>query len=128
MSEQERVNGAVGWVDLTVDDADGVAAFYEAVLGWTRHPVAMDGYDDFAMLRSDGEAVSGVCHARGSNAGLPAAWLMYVNVPDLQASLDQTRELGGEVLHGPRSLGSHGSMAVIRDPAGAVLALMGPPS
>ncbi|MEZ4449340.1 MAG: hypothetical protein R3B09_07670 [Nannocystaceae bacterium] len=45
----------------------------------------------------------------------------------MEASLANTRELGGEVLQGPRDLGAYGTMAVIRDPAGAVLGLIQPP-
>jgi hypothetical protein len=119
--------GAVVWRDLTVPDADGIADFYRAVCGWSSEPVAMDGYNDHAMTRADGEVVGGVCHARGPNADLPPAWLVYVQVADLRASLDEVRARGGEVIREPRALGSYGEMAVIRDPAGAALALMGPP-
>lgn len=47
-----------------------------------------------------------------------------VIVTDLEASLEQCRKRGGTVLLGPRDLGSYGRMGVIRDPAGASIALM----
>ena len=59
----------------------------------------------------------------GANAGLPAQWLIYVTVDDLKSSIDKTVSLGGEVLHGPRPMGG-GELCVIRDPAGAMLALV----
>ena len=69
-----------------------------------------------------GEAMAGVCHARGSNADLPPQWLIYIVVMDVERSARRCSELGGEVMAGPRPLGN-GRFCVIRDPAGAVCAL-----
>jgi len=41
--------GTVGWIDLTVDDAEGVREFYERVVGWESSRVSMDSYDDYSM-------------------------------------------------------------------------------
>ena len=30
------------------------------------------------------QPVSGICHARGSNADLPPVWLIYITVADLE--------------------------------------------
>ena len=78
---------------------------------------------DFTMLDAEETPVAGVCHARGSNAGLPAQWMIYIHVADLDASIASCRESGGEVLAGPKSFGVTSRYAVIRDPAGAVAAL-----
>jgi len=96
------------------------------VVGW--EPRAHDlgdgvDYVDYDMLSpSTGETVAGVCHARGTNAGVPPVWLVYITVADVDASARRAVELGGEVLDGPRRMGS-GRFAVIRDPAGAICAL-----
>lgn len=129
MSADHPEPGRIAWTDLTVEDADGVRDFYQAVVGWTVQPVDMaEGYQDWALCTPEsGEPVAGVCHARGPNAGLPPVWLVYVNVADLDASLAACRARGGEVLRDPRELGSYGRVAVIRDPAGATLALIEPP-
>lgn len=125
-SGQDEV-GRIGWVDLTVPDADAVRDFYKGVVGWTSAATDMGGYDDWTMmLPTTGEAVAGVCHARGPNTGLPAQWLVYVTVADLDRSLARCAELGGALVAGPRDIGGHGRMAVIRDPAGAVMALREP--
>ncbi len=122
-SGQDEV-GSIGWVDLTVADADRLRDFYRAVVGWTPTAVDMGGYDDWTMnLPVSGMAVAGVCHARGVNAGLPAQWLMYVTVADLDHSIARCMELGGAVIAEPKDIGGHGRYAVVRDPAGAVLAI-----
>lgn len=118
--------GSIGWVDLTVEDAGAIRDFYVDVVGWKPEPVDMGGYDDFNMARPDGTPAAGVCHARGTNADLPASWLVYVNIPDLDGSLERCRARGGEVVVGPREMGNGARYAVIRDPAGAVMALFQP--
>lgn len=123
MAEQSQV-GKAGWMDLTVEDAPAVRDFYAAVVGWEPQPVSMGDYSDFNMaLPESGEPVAGVCHARGSNAGLPPVWLVYWVVADLEASVEACRQGGGEVVAGPRGMGGQGRYAVLRDPAGAPFAL-----
>lgn len=119
--------GTIVWRDLTVADAEAVRDFYAAVVGWHTEPVDMGGYVDFSMVApASGETVAGVCHARGSNADLPPQWLMYVTVADLDAALAACAEHGGETAATPRPLAG-GRFAVVRDPAGAVLAVYEPP-
>lgn len=126
MGAESSSLGSIVWTDLTVEDAEDVRDFYRRVVGWGAEGVDMGGYQDFNMLSGEGEAVAGVCHARGSNADIPPAWLVYVTVEDVEESARRAEELGGEVVTGPRGLGEHGHFCVVRDPAGAVLALFEP--
>ena len=120
-------SGAIAWVDLTVPNAPELRDFYSAVVGWTPQDVKMGDYADYTMRASaDGEAVAGVCHAKGTNVGLPKQWLVYVSVPDLDASLAECVKRGGTVFRARASMGSYGDFAVIQDPAGAVMALIQP--
>lgn len=114
--------GTPAWFDLTVPDADRLRDFYASVVGWTPSPINMDGYSDYVMSNPQGDGVAGVCHARGPNAKLPPMWLIYVSVADLAKALAQVRELGGAVID-ERNMGGN-AFAVIRDPAGAHMALM----
>jgi predicted enzyme related to lactoylglutathione lyase len=117
--------GTITWQDLTVGNAEALRDFYAAVVGWTPKPVRMGDYADFTM-NADGEAIAGLCHARGGNADLPPQWLIYITVEDLDHSIEQCERLGGTVIAPPRGL-SGGRFCVIRDPAGAVCALYQPP-
>ena len=119
--------GTIGWFDLTVPNAEAVRDFYQAVTGWSASEVAMGGYSDYCMTPpGQTDPVAGVCHARGHNADLPAQWLIYITIADLDASISQCTAHGGQVLAGPKSLAGQGRMCVIRDPAGAVAALFEP--
>lgn len=115
--------GTVGWKDLTVENAESVRDFYMAVAGWTAQPIDMGGYDDYVMLPpGGGEPVGGICHRRGANTDVPAQWLLYIVVADLEAALVQVAQRGGRVLTAPRAAGG-GRFAAISDPSGAVSAL-----
>ena len=118
--------GKIGWIDMTVDDADSLRDFYQQVVGWQVEDTSMGDYSDYTMLSpGDGEAVAGVCHARGSNADLRGGWLIYITVADVDASAATCVEMGGKILVEPRGLAG-GRFCVIEDPAGAVSALYQP--
>jgi predicted enzyme related to lactoylglutathione lyase len=77
------------------------------------------------MSPGDGDAIAGVCHARGSNANLPGGWLIYITVADVAASAAACVANGGKLVVEPRSLAG-GTFCVIKDPAGATSALYQP--
>lgn len=116
--------GRIEWMDLTVDDASHVRNFYTSVVGWSSSEVDMGSYSDFNInLPDTQDTIAGVCHSRGSNANIPSQWLIYVRVESVADSAEKCKKLGGEVLDGPRRMGgSH--FCVIKDPAGAVMALL----
>jgi predicted enzyme related to lactoylglutathione lyase len=119
--EKEATLGTIAWRDLTVPDAERLREFYCKVVGWSSQE--MDG--DFNMIPPGGGApAAGICYARGPNARLPPQWLMYVLVEDVEASARIAVAEGGTIVDGPRVAG-FGKICVIRDPAGAVLALYG---
>ncbi len=119
--------GSVNWMDLTVPNASEVREFYAAVVGWKSVGLNMGGYEDYCMNRpKGGKTVAGICHKRGANKDLPAAWLIYITVADLDASLKACKAKGGKVLRKIRDAGAMGRYVVIQDPAGAVCALFQP--
>lgn len=121
MSTPTPAAGSISWMDLMVADAEK-RRFYEAVAGWTATPVDMGGYSDHCMNAADGQNAAGICHARGENAGLPAQWLIYINIADLDIAVANCHREGGRIVAPVRNM-EGGRMAVIQDPAGAVAAL-----
>lgn len=118
--------GKITWTDLTVPNAEEVRDFYARVVGWEVDEVDMGGYADYMMLLPGTEdGVAGICFAKGSNANLPAQWLVYITVADITASVAACTANGGKVLDGPRPMGD-AQFACIQDPAGAVCALYQP--
>lgn len=116
--------GRIAWTDLTIENAEDIRDFYQSVVGWNSTSFDMGGYEDYCMSPPDEEMpVAGVCHARGKNADLPAQWLIYITVKNLDAAIAACSERGGEVIAGPRKQGETDRYCVIRDPAGAVCGL-----
>lgn len=126
MSEENKI-GTIGWIDLTVDQAEEIKDFYSKVVGWKAEPVSMGDYNDFSMIAPEsGQSAAGICHAQGTNEGIPAKWLIYITVENLEESIRQCNESGGKVVFGPKAMGEYGSFCVIEDPAGAVAGLIEP--
>ena len=116
--------GRIEWMDLTVPDAGYLKKFYTSVVGWSSNEVDMGSYSDFNLnLPGTEDTIAGVCHARNSNANIPSQWLIYVRVESVADSAEQCKKMGGEVLDGPRRMGGS-NFCVIKDPAGAVMALL----
>ncbi len=123
----EMSPGEILWQDLTVSNSIEVRDFYRKVIGWDCIPEDMGGYEDYHMVvPPTGDSVAGVCHARSENADLPAVWLIYIVVEDVEESAKLCMDLGGKVLVKPRNMGA-GRFCVIQDPADAICALYRPP-
>lgn len=122
--ETEKTTGAITWIDLTVPEGERLRDFYADVIGWKTMDISMGDYNDYCMISPDDDVVrSGVCHQRGVNKDLPPAWIMYVNVADLDASLEAVKKGGGEMIGDIRKMGEKARYCIIKDPAGAYLGL-----
>lgn len=112
----------IGWLDLTVANAEGIRDFYAAVCNWGWSDVEMGGtYQDYVMTaHASGEATGGICHSLGQNAALPPVWIPYFQVDDLRTAIARCVTHGGTVLRIDERF------AIIRDPAGATLGLWWP--
>ncbi len=125
MSDKENIGDMV-WLDLTVKNATTTRDFYKGVIGWDSENISMNNgeYNDYSMnLPGSSDAVTGICHAKGSNADMPAAWMPYFLVADINKSVEHATTNGGELVTDIKSMGVADKYAVIKDPEGAVCAL-----
>ena len=123
LTRMEKI-GQIEWTDLTVANAQAVRDFYQNVTGWTASPVDMGDHQDYCMVPPQGDQpVAGICHALGSNAGMPPVWIIYITVADVDESVRQCLAHGGKVRRPIETMGSHGRFCIIEDPAGAVAGL-----
>ena len=122
---KENIYGTIGWIDQVSNHTPAVRDFYERVTNWKAEPVSMGDYDDYNMT-VDGEPKAGVCHKSGGNADIPIGWMIYINVPDLDASRAACEANGGKLVTDIKSAGSMGRYCFIEDPGGAVCGLFEP--
>lgn len=127
MADLNNEVGVINWRDLTVQNAEQVRDFYSEVVGWKFELVSMGEYSDYSMLTPESKVTTaGICHAQGPNANLPAQWLIYINVSNIEQSIASCQKLGGKLISDLRDYAGMGKYCVIQDPAGAVCALFEP--
>ena len=115
--------GTMGWLDMTDEQAPALRDFYQSVIGFQTEALSMGEYDDYILKTADGETmVAGIAHKRGPNAEVPKGWIPYFIIADLDQSLKQVEQLGGQAIGDERSYGG-GRFCFIRDPSGAICAL-----
>jgi uncharacterized protein len=113
--------GAMMWNELMTSDMPKAMAFYKDLLGWE---FEQDGDRDYYMIKNNGRMNGGILPMREDMGNAPAFWMVYYNVADLDAAVKKVAELGG-VVHVPKlEVPGIGHLAVIADPAGAVITIM----
>lgn len=114
--------GVPCWVDTFQPDAAAAATFYGELFGWEFEQRAPDGEIEYLVARLRGSAV---CAVAPQPPGAPpqATWNTYVAVASADEAVERVKAAAGELLAGPFDVRDAGRMAVIADPAGAVLHL-----
>jgi predicted enzyme related to lactoylglutathione lyase len=123
MSERDHYeHGVPCWVDHASGNPAAAAAFYADLLGWeTEEMMPAEAPGSYLMARLRGRDVAAI--SSQALEGAPPAWNTYVAVDDADAAAERARAAGGNVLAGPFDVFEAGRMAVVQDPAGAVVSV-----
>ena len=108
--------GAPCWIELFTPDREQANAFYGAIFNWTADEPQTD-FGNYSLFRHEGEPVAG-CMVNDGTMG-PNAWSVYLESPDISATVAKAEAAGGQVVAGPMQVGTLGHMAFVVDPAGA---------
>ncbi len=109
---------AISWVDLAAKDFDTQVAFYNDMMGWTTFKAPGT---DYTMFMVDDQPVAGIMPLSPGMGEMPSVWSTYVNVADAAATCEKAKQAGGSILQEPFEITETGRIAVIADPAGAVI-------
>lgn len=122
MSERDGFQAGVPcWVDTWQPDADAAMSFYTQIFGWEAEDTMPEGVEGtHYMCRLRGRDVAAIA-SRPEGAPDVTAWTTYVWVDDVDATASRARDGGGRVLVEPFDALDGGRIAVIADPAGAVI-------
>lgn len=112
--------GRVVWSELLSSDPAAAAEFYKLLAGLESEVIDRRG-GEYTMLSRDGVNRAGILAL--PNEQIEPAWLTYIGVSDPLAAVARVEELGGKVLVAPSPDLRDGEMAIVTDPAGAVLVL-----
>ena len=107
------------WTEHLSRDPQASADFYAALVGFEVRKSDFGGKPYWVLVK--GRERAGLL--RNPIAVDRPIWLAYVRVADPAASAARAAQLGGRVLLAPRSDLRNGTLALIADPTGAVLAL-----
>lgn len=120
-------HGKVVWSELNTRDPEAATTFFEKVLGLASIANPMPNGTTYRTIMKGEEMVAGVLDISGPEYdGAPATWLTYIGCDDVDGACDMVGPAGGDVLRAPFDIPGVGRMAVIKDPSGAVVALMNP--
>ncbi|MET7983002.1 VOC family protein [Streptomyces sp. NPDC005281] len=117
------------WVELVTPDIAAAAAFYNSVFGWNTSAVRFPG-GTYTSINPAGTEEEGMFGGLVPLADAPveastgAYWLPYIEVPDTDAVVARTEELGGTVRMPATDMEGVGRLARIADPYGARLAVI----
>ena len=124
MSAKHR--GRFIWHELNTTDVAGAEKFYRALTGWgvqnyENNPAyklwttGTVGRGGLMLLPDDAKAM-----------GAPPNWLVYIAVPDVDASVRQAESLGAKTVVPAQDIPGTGRFAIVTDPQGAPISLFAP--
>ncbi len=119
-------SNAVVWNELNTRDPEAAKAFYGDVFGW--------GFEErefetgtYTSLKVGEAGVGGMIDITGRAPDeVPAHWLVYFAVDDVDATVAKAQETGGGLALEPFDIAEVGRIAIVKDPFGAVFAVMTP--
>lgn len=113
--------GSFCWIELATPDAAAARSFYTSLFDWTVNEMPMGEMGTYFIFQYGGRDCAAMFQVDSSE--IPPNWMSYVLVTDADASSEQARSLGGQVIKGPFDVFDSGRMAVLSDPQGAVFAV-----
>ncbi len=119
--------GALCWTELSTRDTKKAESFYTQLFGWTpKHssPGAPMEYTEFSVNGKPGVGMMNMPPM--VPAQVPAFWLPYFQVTDVDATASNAKAMGAQVMAGPQDIMDAGRFAVLTDPQGASFAIYKP--
>jgi predicted enzyme related to lactoylglutathione lyase len=117
-----RLPGKVIWHDLISEDPATAKRFYSELFGWSFKSIAGS---DYSLIYHGDSIIGGIVNAsvfeQHDNV---SQWVAVLSVTDIEEAVAQATQAGGQILGGPIDAGDRGQLAVLKDPQGAVVALL----
>ncbi len=119
----EQHPGKFVWAELITTDPATATKFYSGILGWTANTVAHNGRT-YTVLSNGARPVAGLVPPPDATQPQASRWISYVTVPDINATLAQVPEAGGQVQSPARDFPDRARQAIITDREGSPVGLL----
>lgn len=119
-------SNTVVWNELNTRDPEAAKTFYGDVFGWAFEEREFET-GTYTSLKLGEATVGGMIDITGRAPDeVPAHWLVYFAVDDVDATVAKAQETGGGLALEPFDIAEVGRIAIVKDPFEAVFAVMTP--
>lgn len=124
MADEKPVHGTFCWNELVSRDVEKAEKFYSELIGWKIEDSGMPGMK-YSIMKVGDKGVGGLMAMPPEvDKQVPSHWMSYITVDDVDTLAEKTKQLGGEIIHGPQDIPKVGRFLIIKDPTGAVVSLI----
>ena len=123
--EAVDVRGKFVWHQLMTRDVPGAKDFYSRLVGWKTMPWPLD--PAYTVCHADAGPVAGIMQIPSDlPSEVPSHWLQYIGTRDVDSTAQAAVRAGGSIVKGPSDMQGAGRYAVLKDPQGAIFAIIDP--
>lgn len=115
--------GEFCWSELMTTAHESAFRFYSELFGWEKLSDHDMGPMGKYLIYGRGKQPFGGMFTKSKEMKMPAAWLYYTQVADLDAAVARAKAKGAKVLNGPMEVPGGARIAQLMDPQGAAFAL-----
>jgi predicted enzyme related to lactoylglutathione lyase len=121
-------HGHFHWNELMTRDVAAAKKLYADALGWTFDEMPMPDGTLYHICLADGQTVGGLFDItdKPDMAQVPASWMAYVAVDDIDDRLAKAKVAGAQVMGEPFDVPGVGRIAMVMQPDGAMIGWMTP--
>jgi predicted enzyme related to lactoylglutathione lyase len=121
-NKQHPKPGGFCWNELVTSNVPAAKKFYTGLLGWKTKPFGRGM--EYTIILKGREGIGGIMKC--PKPGLPAQWIPYIFVGDVDATVKKVSKLRGKVCMPPFDVPTVGRIAVLSDPQGAAFGIIKP--
>jgi uncharacterized protein len=123
--EAVDVRGKFVWHQLMTRDVRVAKDFYARLVGWKTLPWPLD--PAYTVCHAEAGPVAGIMEIPSDMPSeVPSHWLQYIGTRDVDSTAQAAVRAGGSIVKGPSDMQGAGRYAVLKDPQGAVFAIIDP--
>jgi predicted enzyme related to lactoylglutathione lyase len=119
-----RLVGKFVWYDLFTNDLQSTSRFYEELFGWS----FSDTSSKEKLVKTialNGVPIANAIHIDSVKGKMnESRWLSYMSVEDVDRALTVSKKSNGTIYMQPKDLPNRGRVAMVKDPEGAIFAIV----